>query len=89
MVAVQQIAVIHAAREGARAAAVSADPAGTGPGAADAATPVGPLDVSVAVTGDSVTVSVDHVNHTDVVLIGALIPDITLHGEVTMHLEPP
>lgn len=89
VVTVEQIAVVHAAREGARAAAVSADPAGSGRTAADAATPIGPLAVDVVVAQESVTVRVDHVSHTDVVLIGALIPDITLHGEVTMLLEPP
>ena len=89
VVGAQQLAVLHAAREGARAAAVSSEPVTSGTNAADAATPVGPLDVSVDVGTDTVTVRVDHVSHTDVVLIGALIPDVTLHGEVTMLLEPP
>jgi hypothetical protein len=89
VVAAHQMAVLHAAREGARAAAVSADPVSPGSAAADAAVPLDPLSIDVAIGGDTVTVSVDHVNSTDVVLIGALLPDVTLHGEVTMMLEPP
>ncbi len=55
-----QLAVELAAREAARAAAVSADPAGAARAAAGRVTTLRPLTVTVRVGGDTVTVTVGH-----------------------------
>src|SRR3954471_19375510 len=81
-----QIAVIHAAREGARAAAVAADPVGEGTAAATAAAGLAVDRVSVTVAGgsDEVTVTVRYAVPTDVPLVGALVGDVTVTGTATM-----
>jgi Flp pilus assembly protein TadG len=84
-----QLAVELAAREAARAASVSAGPDAAARRAADAATGLAPLAVATAVDGGRVTVSVEHVNSTDIPLIGAFIGDITVTATVTMNREPP
>lgn len=88
VVARDQLAVDLAAREGARAAAVAADPTAA---AAAATTALGTdaADVSVAVTGTRVSVTVTHRATTAVPLIGALIRDVELSSTVTMRREPP
>jgi Flp pilus assembly protein TadG len=85
-----QIAVVHAAREGARAAAVASDPGGEGARAATAAAGLDPARLSVSVTGgaDRVTVTVRYDVPTDVPLIGALLSDVTVTGTATMRTEP-
>ena len=85
-----QIAVVHAAREGARAAAVAADATAEGVDAATSAAGLDParLSVAVATGADRVTVSVRYVVPTDVPLIGALLGDVTVTGTATMHTEP-
>jgi Flp pilus assembly protein TadG len=85
-----QIAVIHAAREGARAAAVAADPVGEGTAAATAAAGLDAGRLSVAVAGgdQSVTVTVRYEVPTDVPLVGALVGDVTVTGTATMRTEP-
>ena len=90
LVARDQIAVIHAAREGARAAAVAADPADEGTAAATAATGLDGdrLSVAVADGGDHVTVTVRYAAPTDVPLVGALVGDVTVTGTATMRSEP-
>ena len=82
------VAVELAAREGARAAAVAANPAGAARRAASAATR---LDVSVATTstGRRVAVTVTHVDPTDIAIVGAFIGPITHRATVTMAVEPP
>ena len=84
-----QLAVQLAAREAARAAAVAASSGGSAQGAADRAVTLRPLGVSVGVSNDAVTVTVSHVTHTDVPMIGQLLPDITVNATATMALEPP
>lgn len=84
-----QLAVQAAAREGARAAAVAADPVAAANAAIAARSGVHPLEVAVGGGGDRVTVVVRYVDHTDVPLIGALLPHVTVEAEVTMVLEPP
>lgn len=89
LVARDQLAVLHAAREGARAAAV--DPAGdTGAAAAHEALGLDPGRASVrsATGGGRVSVTVRYVSPTDVPLIGALLGDITVTGTATMRVEP-
>jgi Flp pilus assembly protein TadG len=85
-----QLAVVHAAREGARAAAVAADATGEGTRAATAAAGLDAsrLSVSVHEGGDRVTVLVRYTAPTDVLLVGALIGDVVLTGTATMRVEP-
>jgi len=80
-----QLAVIEAARVGARAASVAADPAGAAAGviAIDGA------QVSTAADAQFVVVTVTAISATDVPLIGALLPDVEVSGRATMLLEPP
>src|SRR3954468_8203161 len=81
-----QIAVIHAAREGARAAAVAADPVAEGTAAATAAAGLsaGRVSVIVAAGGEQVTVTVRYAVPTDVPVVGALVGDVTVTGTATM-----
>jgi Flp pilus assembly protein TadG len=83
-----QLAVQLAAREAARAAAVSTDP-GAGTTAAQRAVALRPLKVNISDNGATVTATVRFTDHTDVPLIGALLPDVELTASVTMALEPP
>ena len=85
-----QLAVVHAAREGARAAAVAADPDGEAVSAAIAASGLdrSRLTVDVHPDGDRVTVVVHYRVPTDVALVGGLIGDVTVTGTATMRIEP-
>jgi Flp pilus assembly protein TadG len=87
LIARDQLAVVHAAREGARAAAVSTSPSGAAASAATSAITQSPLSVSTA-AGSKVTVTVTYRTRTDVPLVGALIPDYELHSTATMQWEP-
>ena len=84
-----QLAVQLAAREAARAGAVAASSAAAAEGAAGRAVTLRPLNVVTSASGATVTVTVSHVTRTDVPLIGALLPDITVTAAATMALEPP
>ena len=84
-----QLAVQLAAREAARAAAVAAPPAPAAERAANRAVTLRPLMVATHMSIDAVTITVSHVTHTDVPMIGALLPDITVSAQATMTLEPP
>lgn len=86
-----QVRVTHAAREGARAAAVSADP-DAARRAVDRSTAFAPdrLEVRVggrAGPGSQVTVEVRALVVTDLPLVGALLPDLTLSSQATMRVE--
>jgi len=83
-----QLAVQLAAREAARAAAVSATPEAAGSAAAHRAITLRPLAVDVDVGVATVTARVSVVNHTDVPLIGTMLPDVTVAASATMALEP-
>jgi Flp pilus assembly protein TadG len=83
-----QLAVVHAAREAARAAAVSTDPSTDGAAAAHQAIALDGLDVSIATDGTTVRATVRHVVRTDVPLIGALVPDVHVTATATMRAEP-
>jgi Flp pilus assembly protein TadG len=89
VVAAHQLAVLHAARDAARAASVDADAAGAAQRAAHQATALRPLSVSAAVDGDLVTVTVSHRAPTDLPLVGPLLPDVVLSARVTMARDPP
>ena len=82
-----QLVVIEAARVGARAAAVSADPTQAGETAAHEAAVPG--RVSVSTHAGFVTVVVSVTNLTNVPLVGVLMPDVEVTGRATMLLEPP
>lgn len=86
-----QVLVVHAAREGARAAAVSDDP-----GAAQAAALAGarliPDRVVVEASGrgeagSRVRVLVRYVSVTDLPLVGPLLGDVDLSGSASMRVE--
>ena len=87
-----QVAVVHAAREGARAAAVSADPVGDGGAAARAALPAGTGAAGAVVRVDAGATSVRAVVrltvHTNVPLAGALVPDVDVESVAVMQVEP-
>lgn len=89
LVARDQLAVELAAREAARAAAVSADPATAANLAANRVTSLGPLDVSVNVAGEVVRVRVSYVNPTDVAIVGTALPSVNLEATASMAWEPP
>jgi Flp pilus assembly protein TadG len=89
VVARDQLAVELAAREGARAAAVSADPGGAATAAAERAVRLRPMVVSARVEGTHVTVDVSYRSETSLPLVGTVIPDFELAASVTMRREPP
>ncbi len=89
LVARDQLAVVHAAREGARAAAVDAD-AGAGSAAAREALGLD-LGRAVVISGRAagrVQVTVRYRSPTEVPLVGAFLPDVTVSGTATMRVEP-
>ncbi len=89
-----QIAVVQAAREGARAGALAPDPGSavsSAQAAARAAVPglaLARLHVDVAVSGDAVRVTVGYDAPTDVPLAGALVGEVHLSATVVMRREP-
>ena len=82
-----QVAVIHAAREAARAASVDRDP----DSAVRAARRVlARADVHAGARpslGGAIRVDVDYHSRTDLPLVGALFPDPDLHASATMRVE--
>jgi Flp pilus assembly protein TadG len=84
-----QLAIELAAREAARAAAVSADPGAAARLAAERVTSLRPLQVAVSAGSDTVTVTVRYTSVTDVAMIGRLVRDVALRATVTMAVEPP
>jgi Flp pilus assembly protein TadG len=82
-----EVAVELAAREGARAAAVSSDPAAAGAAARRSVDL--PLDVAVTADATTVTVTVTYVDPTDIAIIGAAIGAVTHTATATMAIEPP
>jgi hypothetical protein len=82
-----QVAVVHAAREAARAASVDRDPGGAVRAArrvlARAEVDVGPRPG----LGEPITVDVRYHSRTDLPLVGALFPDPHLHARATMRTE--
>jgi hypothetical protein len=82
-----QLGVVHAAREAARAASVDRDPDAaaraarrTLPGA-EVVVPARPK------VGEEITVRVEYHSTTDVPLVGVLFPDPDLHASATMRVE--
>jgi hypothetical protein len=82
-----QVAVVHAAREAARAASVDPDPDRA---ARAAHRTLRGAEVHVGhrpAVGEPITVEVRYRSVTDLPLVGALFPDPTLHGRVSMRVE--
>jgi Flp pilus assembly protein TadG len=89
LVARDQIAVIHAAREGARAAALSGAGPGDGFAAARSATALDRARLVISVTrGPDVRVTVRYRSRTDVAIVGRLLGDVTVQATATMRAEP-
>jgi Flp pilus assembly protein TadG len=84
-----QIAIELAAREGARAAAVSDSPAAAARSAASAATSLRPIDTSTSVSSTTVEVTVRHTTRTRLPGLGPIIGSVELEASVTMAREPP
>jgi hypothetical protein len=82
-----QLGVVHAAREAARAASVDRDP--DAPRRAARRTLPG-AEVEVGErrrVGDEITVTVEYHSVTDLPLVGVLFPDPDLHASATMRVE--
>jgi len=88
VVAAHRLGVQLAAREAARAAAVSEHP-GAARAAALAAVTLRPLQVDVHQRSGLVTVTVSYTDPTDVPLVGPLLPSVSLSSQLTMAIEPP
>jgi hypothetical protein len=82
-----QVAVVHAAREAARAASVDRDPGHAVEAAhrvlAHAEVKVG----SRPAVGQPISVEVSYHDRTEVPLVGALFPDLDLHARAVMRVE--
>ena len=84
-----QIAIELAAREGARAASVSASPTVAARSAATNSTDLDPIDVSTTVTASRVRVTVSHTTASRLPPLGLVIDDVDLSASVEMAREPP
>jgi Flp pilus assembly protein TadG len=89
-VARDQIAVVHAARELARAAAVAGDSPPNGTSIVTGITDLEAARLAVSMSSSSgrVRAVVRYRSPTDVPIVGALMPDVTVVGTATMALEP-
>jgi hypothetical protein len=82
-----QVAVIHAAREAARAASVDRDP-GRAVRAARRVLARAEVDVGARPRlGEPITVAVEYHARTDLPLVGPLFPDPDLRAKATMRVE--
>ncbi len=82
-----QVAVVHAAREAARAASVDRDP---GAATRAARRVLARAEVRVGArpaVGQQIGVDVSYHDRTDVPLVGALFPDLDLHAHAVMRVE--
>lgn len=86
VIATRQVTVVHAARDAVRAASVSADPTTAAALAVGRTLPE--ARAATVVDGDVVTVTVTVVDPTDVPLVGALLPALTLESRAAMGVEP-
>lgn len=85
-VAVHRTTLVHVTRDAVRAASVSADPVTAARGATARGLPTAVSDTTVY-DGVVTVVVTDH-DPTDVPIIGALLPGLTLTAEASMMLEP-
>jgi hypothetical protein len=87
LVARDKVLIVHAARAAAREASVDADP-GRARAAARHTLPGAEVEVRRrGGVGEPVEVEVTYVSKTDLPLVGALVPDVTLHTTVVMRIE--
>ena len=91
-----QVMVVHAAREGARAAVVAeatSDRAGAAARAAQLSGSFHPDETEVRTRlldgGRRLEATVRHVNGTDVPLVGLILPDVVLEARAVMRVEHP
>lgn len=77
-----KVLTVHAAREAARAASVGDDPH-----VAAATSGLTPLSVQIANDGERVTAVVTYVDPTDLPIVGAAMPSVTLRSTATMRIE--
>lgn len=91
LVAKDVLLVHHAAREGARAAAVDPTPGAASAGVTGGARlDQGRLSVSLrggTSEGDNATVHVSYASPTNVPIVGAFVGDVNITAEVTMRVE--
>lgn len=94
LVARDQVMVVHAAREAARSAAVAeagGDRSAAATRAARLSGAFSPAEASVTTelldAGRRVRTTVRHTNHTDLPLVGALLPDVDLEATAVMRVE--
>ena len=82
-----QMGVVHAAREAARAASVDPDPS-RAVRAARRSLPGATVEVGARPkVGEEITVTVHYTSSTDLPLVGALFPDPDLHASASMRVE--
>jgi len=92
LVVVDQVAVVQAAREGARAAARDPTPGAARVAALSNGLTNGRTEVQETSHGGApptVTVEVVHQARTDVPIVGSLLPDVDLRASATMAREAP
>lgn len=89
LIVANQLAVWNAARNAARAAAISPDPQIDAQRAANSAVDLRPLQVIITTTDDVVSARVVYIDHTNLPLIGVLFPQISLEATVAMLREIP
>lgn len=89
LIVANQLAVWNAARNAARAAAISPDPQIDAQQAANSAVDLRPLQVIITTTDDVVSARVVYIDHTNLPLIGVLFPQISLQATVAMLREIP
>lgn len=89
LVVANQLAVWTAARNAARAAAISSDPQLSAQKSASDATSLRPLQVILTTIDDVIFAHVVYVDRTDLPFIGLLFPNITLEATVAMQREIP
>jgi Flp pilus assembly protein TadG len=87
LVARDDVMVVHAARVAVREASVSADGARVRAAVTRALTGATVRVLGRGAVGDPVEVEVIYVSRTDLPIVGALLPDVTLHARATMRVE--
>jgi hypothetical protein len=89
LVARDEILVVHVARDAAREATVNRDPGHVSSVAARNLAGATVRVVRRGGVGEPVEVAVTYVSRTNLPLIGALLPDLTLHADSVMRVERP
>jgi hypothetical protein len=89
LVARDEILVVHVARDAAREATVTRDPGRVSAAAVRNLPGATVRVVRRGEVGEPVEVAVTYVSRTNLPLIGALLPDLTLHADSVMRVERP